>query len=66
MCVCVCVCVCVQAQKIFKTVVSTRQEAIEVKMAEAREPWTLPNSIFKPRAKESDARNYHDTPAVRF
>ncbi len=62
---CVCVCVCVQAKKIVKTVVSTRQEAVEVKMAEAREPWTLPNSIFKPRAKEADARNYHDTPQVR-
>jgi len=39
-------------------------EDIEVQVEEEREPWTLPMSIFKPRLKESDARNFFDTPAV--
>lgn len=32
---------------------------------EERDPWTLPMSIFKPRAKESDARGYWDSGQVR-
>jgi hypothetical protein len=44
--------------------VTNREEAIEVEAVEAREPWTLPASIFKPRAKESDARAYHDSQVV--
>jgi len=39
-------------------------EDIEVKVVEERDPWTLPVSIFKPRLKESDSRNFFDTPAV--
>lgn len=34
--------------------------------AEVREPWTLPGSIFKPRAKEADARAFYDGGAVRL
>lgn len=41
-----------------------RVEDIEVKVEEEREPWTLPMSIFKPRLKESDSRNFFDTPVV--
>ena len=40
-------------------------EAIEVKMVEEREPWQLPQSIFKPRAKECDARAFFDSPQVQ-
>lgn len=35
-------------------------------VAEAREPWSLPNSIFKPRAKECDARAFLDGNTVRM
>lgn len=51
----------VQAKKIIKTQTTTRVENIEVKAPEEREPWTLPMSVFKPRAKESDAKGYLDT-----
>jgi hypothetical protein len=53
-----------QAKKIIKTQTTMRVEAVEVKPVEEREPWTLPSSIFKPRVKESDARNFFDTPVV--
>lgn len=33
---------------------------------EEREPWTLPMSIFKSRAKEADARAFYDGGAVRW
>ncbi|KAJ9524025.1 hypothetical protein QJQ45_022487, partial [Haematococcus lacustris] len=52
------------AKKIIKTHTSTRVEAVEVKVVEEREPWTLPVSIFKPRLKECDARNFLDTPVA--
>lgn len=54
-----------QAKKIIKTQTTMRVEAVEVKAVEEREPWTLPSSIFKPRVKEADARNFFDTPLVR-
>eukprot|EP00983_Pelagomonas_calceolata_P113261 1159965-Pelagomonas_calceolata.AAC.18 len=53
-----------QAKRIIKTQTQMYVEDIEVKVVEEREPWTLPMSIFKPRLKESDARNFFDTPAV--
>jgi hypothetical protein len=31
---------------------------------EEREPWTLPNSIFKSRIKECDARAFYDSHQV--
>jgi hypothetical protein len=43
--------------------VSTRTEDIAVEVPAEREPWSLPASIFKPRAKESDVRGFHDTAA---
>jgi len=36
-----------------------------VQVAEEREPWSLPGSIFKSRAKEADARAFYDGGAVR-
>lgn len=36
-------------------------EAIEEIKAEEREPWSLPMSIFKPRCKEADARDFFDS-----
>jgi len=54
-----------QAKRIIKTQTQAHVEDIEVKVVEERDPWTLPMSIFKPRLKESDARNFFDTPAVR-
>jgi hypothetical protein len=36
-------------------------ESIEVARVEVREPWKLPDSIFKPRVKESDAKGFWDT-----
>ena len=54
-----------QAKKILKTQTTMRVEAVEVKPVEERDPWTLPMSIFKPRVKEADARNFFDTPQVR-
>ncbi|GMH33927.1 hypothetical protein BSKO_01761 [Bryopsis sp. KO-2023] len=52
------------AKNIVKTKTSTTTEKIEVQPQEEREPWTLPMSIFKPRVKESDAKDYCDTPKV--
>lgn len=52
------------AKRIVKTQTNTRVEAVEVAVVEEREPWTLPMSIFKPRAKESDARTFHDNEQV--
>jgi len=54
----------IQAKRIIKTQTQMYVEDIEVKVVEEREPWTLPMSIFKPRLKESDARNFFDTPAA--
>lgn len=51
----------IQAKKIIKTQTTTRVENIEVKPQEEREPWTLPNSIFKNRVKECDARAFFDS-----
>ncbi|KAK9816567.1 hypothetical protein WJX72_002063 [[Myrmecia] bisecta] len=52
------------AKRITDKVVKIREEKLDVKVEEQREPWTLPASVFKPRAKESDARNYTDTAAT--
>ena len=38
---------------------STLVESIEV--AQARAPWKLPESVFKPRVKEADSRGFFDT-----
>lgn len=63
-CVCFSAC-CSQVSKIIKTHTQVRVEDIEVKALEEREAWTLPNSIFKPRMKESDAHAFTDSAAVR-
>lgn len=39
---------------------------IDVKPPTPKEPWSLPKSIFKPRTRESDAKNFWDTPKVRL
>ncbi|KAG1678758.1 hypothetical protein FOA52_012798 [Chlamydomonas sp. UWO 241] len=49
------------AKKIMKTQTTTRAEDVE--LAPTREPWSLPNSIFKPRTKETDAKAFFDTDA---
>lgn len=49
----------------MKSQTTTTEEDIRLPVAEQREPWTLPGSIFKPRAKESDARAFYDGAAVR-
>ncbi|GIL66635.1 hypothetical protein Vafri_20126 [Volvox africanus] len=54
----------IQAKKIIKTQTTTRVENIEIKPQEEREPWTLPNSIFKNRVKECDARAFYDAHQV--
>ncbi len=41
-----------------KTETTTRYEDIEVLY---RPPWLLPESVFKPRAKECDAKDFWDT-----
>jgi hypothetical protein len=51
-------------QAIMRSQTTTTEEDIHVPVAETREPWVLPNSIFKPRVKESDARAFHDGAAV--
>lgn len=53
-----------QAKRIVKTQTSTRVEAIEVAAVEERDPWTLPMSIFKPRAKEADCKGFVDQDQV--
>jgi hypothetical protein len=57
-------CVVTPLQAIMKSQTTTTEEDIHVPVAEHREPWTLPGSIFKPRVKESDARAFYDGPAV--
>ena len=49
----------------LKTTTSTVEEDVYVAAVEAREPWSLPASIFKARAKEADARAFFDSAAVR-
>lgn len=53
------------AEKIVRTETETTTEKIEVMPKEEKEPWTLPASIFKPRAKESDAKDFTDKTKVR-
>jgi hypothetical protein len=53
------------AKKILKTQTMTRVENVEMAKPEFREPWVLPNSIFKPRIKEADSKNFFDTEQVR-
>ena len=48
----------------MKSQTTTTEEDIRLPVAEQREPWTLPGSIFKPRAKESDGRAFYDGAAV--
>lgn len=50
-----------QAKKIIDTRIITRLEDVEVHQPEYREPWSLPMSIFKPRVKEADTRNFLDS-----
>lgn len=48
----------------MKTQTTITEEDIRLPVAEQREPWTLPGSIFKPRVKEADAREFYDGGAV--
>ena len=50
-----------QAKPIIKTQTQTRTESIEAARVEAREPWKLPESIFKPRVKECDSKGFWDS-----
>jgi hypothetical protein len=50
------------ATHVLRTQTHTREE--EVAPAEAREPWALPSSIFRPRLKEADARAFLDHTTV--
>ncbi len=52
------------AEQILKQQTTTYEEDISIIPQEEREPWTLPMSVFKPRAKESDAKAYHDNAGV--
>jgi hypothetical protein len=54
---------CLQA--VMRSQTTTTEEDISAPVPEAREPWALPNSIFKARAKEADARAFYDGGAVR-
>lgn len=38
-----------------------REEKIDAKVEEEKEPWSLAASVFKPRAKECDSRAFFDT-----
>ena len=40
------------------------EEHTESSLVEYKEPWSLPKSIWAPRAKESDARDFWDTKTV--
>lgn len=48
----------------MKSQTTVTEEDIRLPVAEQREPWTLPGSIFKPRVKECDARAFYDGGAV--
>lgn len=48
----------------MKSQTSVMEETVAVQLAEEREPWALPASIFKARVKESDARAFYDGGAV--
>jgi hypothetical protein len=56
------------AKKMTRTIVTSRQEDVEVAVPKEREPWLLPKSIFAARAKrgpqQCDAKDYFDTPKV--
>eukprot|EP00798_Chlamydomonas_sp_ICE-L_P023775 gene23775-9334_t len=54
----------IMANRIIKQQSNTRVEAITMVPVEERDPWQLPLSIFKARAKEADCRTWHDTDAV--
>jgi hypothetical protein len=41
-----------------------QEEDVFAAAPEEREPWSLPTSIFKGRAKEADARAFYDGGAV--
>ena len=38
-----------------------REESLEAKPVDTKIPWTLANSIFRPRLKEADSQNFLDT-----
>eukprot|EP00879_Flechtneria_rotunda_P024201 GHRR01025649.1.p1 GENE.GHRR01025649.1~~GHRR01025649.1.p1 ORF type:complete len:986 (+),score=357.96 GHRR01025649.1:892-3849(+) len=48
------------AKAILKMQTTTTEESIIVQVAEEKEPWALPSSIFKPRIKEADAHAFYD------
>lgn len=50
----------IQAKEIQESRTTIKTEKID-KVVDNREPWSLPMSIFKPRIRESDARDFFDT-----
>ena len=56
------------AKKVTQTRVTIHTEKIDVAYEEEKAQWTLPQSIFKPRAirgpEQCDAKDYFDTPKV--
>lgn len=52
-----------RAKQIQQTRTTTNVEKIE-RVDNSKEPWLLPNSIFKPRLRESDSKDFYDTPKV--
>ena len=55
---------CLFLQSILQTHHDVTEEDIHLPTTEQREPWTLPQSIFKARSKEADARAFYDGGAV--
>eukprot|EP00210_Caulerpa_lentillifera_P000601 g582.t1 len=52
-----------KSKEIQQTRTTTSVQQIE-RVEANKEPWTLPNSIFKPRLRESDSRDFFDTSKV--
>eukprot|EP00873_Tetraselmis_striata_P034657 jgi/Tetstr1/454921/TSEL_041784.t1 len=54
----------VKFNRITSTETETSTEDVYVAPVEEREPWELPKSIFKPRVKEADSRDFWDNDIV--
>ncbi|GAX81636.1 hypothetical protein CEUSTIGMA_g9064.t1 [Chlamydomonas eustigma] len=53
----------IRVTEVRKTETSVRTEDVEVLY---RPPWLLPESVFRPRAKESDCKDFWDTDATQI
>ena len=56
--------ICLEATAVQETRTTTTVERLD--RAPSKEPWSLPTSIFKPRTREADARDFFDTPKARL